>query len=171
MWMEDEVACPLEGRDAMRTSVAFGCAVALALLVLSASGRAAEPQRQVVEMLLGRKDVRAGFCVDVGCTDSKFAAALQLDGKFLVHALCLDRTTLGRVRTDIRSQGLYGSVVADHYSPGRLPYPDNLVNVLVVEEAPALVAMGLTVREMLRVTAPYGVAVLGAGARRPCVPC
>jgi len=37
-------------------------------------------------------------------------------------------------RRTIESRGIYGNLSADDSPPGRLPYADNLVNLLVADE-------------------------------------
>ena len=56
-----------------------------------------------------------------------------------------------QARESIRSKGLYGPVSVDVFDGARLPYVDNLVNLIVIQDytAPA--------KELMRVLAPGGV--------------
>jgi len=103
--------------------------------------------------LLGDSGVPGGICVVAGCIDADLPLQLARHGGFVVHALFKNEVELGRARAAIRSAGLYGRVSADRCDPGRLPYAENLINVVVVEEPAELVR-----EEILRVLAPLGVA-------------
>jgi len=70
----------------------------------------------------------------------------------VVHGLSREAQHVETARRYIRSLGLYGSVSVELLSGGRLPYSDNLVN-LIVTEGPA----GVSEEEIWRVLAPNGV--------------
>lgn len=103
---------------------------------------------------------KGGLCVHLGAADGKLAAELGSGGKFLVQALVLDPGALPAVRESIRKTGNYGrtSAFAARLSP--LPYADNMINLLVIEDLPALTQGGLTLRELVRVLVPGGKACL-----------
>ncbi|MFH1022308.1 MAG: PQQ-binding-like beta-propeller repeat protein, partial [Planctomycetota bacterium] len=52
----------------------------------------------------------------------------------------------------------------DRVNLPRLPYAGNLVNLLVVDDLPALLGAGFSAKEVMRVLCPNGVAYLGKGA-------
>ena len=63
---------------------------------------------------------------------------------------------VAQTREYVRSEGLYGPVSADRFGGRRLPYVDNLVNLLVAED------LGdVSIEEVMRVLAPLGVAWVG----------
>ncbi|MEX1096333.1 MAG: PQQ-binding-like beta-propeller repeat protein [Planctomycetales bacterium] len=107
--------------------------------------------------------VRGGVCVQVGCGDGGLTAALGRGGAFLVHGLAGDAREESQARETLRARGGYGSVSAERAAPGKLPYADDLVNLLIVQDFPAQAAAGLELDEVLRVLTPRGVAMLGAG--------
>jgi len=132
--------------------------VVSALIVSSAAGllRGAETAGDILEAT----GVKGGLVVHLGCGDGKLTAALRAGDSYLVHGLDADAANVEKARAHVRSLGLYGKVSIDRWAGKRLPYVDNLIN-LVVSERPAAVAA----EEMLRVLAPNGVAYVRKGNR------
>ena len=129
------------------------------LVVVGAAVAAAEEQAAQVLQAAG---VKGGLVVHLGCGDGKLTAALRANESYIVHGLDADPANVEKARAHIRSLGLYGPVsVARWTDAARLPYADNLVN-LIVSENPSAFPMG----EVLRVLAPLGVAyVKGADGK------
>jgi hypothetical protein len=93
-----------------------------------------------------------GLVVHVGCGDGRLTAALHADDGWLVQGLATNPEDMAAARKHIQSLGLYGRVSIAPWSSERLPYVDNLVNVVVAE------SLGkLPMEEVLRVLAPNGV--------------
>ena len=105
-----------------------------------------------------------GICAVIGAADADLAMAMAKQGEFVVQALCPDRACCESVRKAVRAKGMYGPVSADTLPPGRLPYTDNLVNLVIVDSYPALAKAGPSPREVLRVLAPLGIAYLGTSS-------
>ena len=99
-----------------------------------------------------------GMIVHVGCADGRLTAALSSSGRFLVHGLVPDRKKLDGVRSHLLEQGVYGQVTVEQWNGGALPYVDDMVNFLVVDEQAQL-----STEEMMRVLAPNGTACLKSG--------
>jgi len=116
---------------------------------------AAEPARQQAAELIGTSGVAGGLVVHVGCGDGKLTAALRANDSYLVHGLDADAVNVEKARDHIRSLGLYGSVSVEQWAADRLPYTDNLVNLLVAED---LGEVPMT--EVMRVLAPRGKAMI-----------
>lgn len=131
-------------------------AMAAMLLVSPASGA---PERQpgaeqdLARQILAATGVQGGLVVHLGCGDGKLTAALGRDQQYLVQGLDRNAENVREARERIRSLGCYGRVSIDTLNASRLPYADNLVNLLVAEDLGG-VAMG----EVVRVLAPLGVA-------------
>ncbi|MBM4039661.1 MAG: methyltransferase domain-containing protein [Planctomycetes bacterium] len=126
--------------------------LALTALAASLCFGAAEDARQ----LLDAAGVRGGLIVHLGCADGKLTAAVRANESYLVHGLDADAQKVRLARQHIQELGLYGPVSAEHFDGKRLPYADNLVN-LVVASGECQVAS----EEILRVLAPNGVALIG----------
>ena len=103
---------------------------------------------------------KGGLIVHLGCGDGVFTAALCVNDRCLVHGLDADSDSVAKARKHIQGLGLYGRVSVDRLEGRDLPYADNLVNLLVVEE-PGQVSM----KECLRVLAPNGTVIVKSGSR------
>jgi len=110
-----------------------------------------------------RTETAGGLIVHVGCGDGKLTAELCPDDRYLVHGLDADAANVEQARRHVQSLGLYGKVSIEQFSGPRLPYADNLVNLIVIRDT------GHEIRddELKRVLAPRGVIVASEGARIP----
>jgi len=108
------------------------------------------------EKILQTSGVKGGLVVHLNCGDGKLTAALRADGRYLVHGLDTNPANVATARGHIRKLGVYGKVSVDTFDGRRLPYVDNLVN-LVVADDPGDVSAD----EIARVLAPLGVAMIG----------
>jgi len=94
---------------------------------------------------------------DVGAARRTVGACAA--GPHVVHFLYADASDVSTVRKLLRDEGVGGRMSAAHWTGGRLPYVDNLVNLLLVEPG-----ADLSDAEALRVTAPGGVVCVRRGA-------
>jgi outer membrane protein assembly factor BamB len=134
------------------------------LLVCQAYGAQNSGPRTYNELarhILKSAGVKAGLCVHLGYTDGKLTAALAKESNLLVHGLTWDRMHADSARRYIQEEEIYGRVSVDQGSYGRLPYADNLVNLVVVDDLLALLNDGLSIAEVMRVLCPGGIACLG----------
>jgi outer membrane protein assembly factor BamB len=111
--------------------------------------------------ILAAHDANAGLCVLLGVRDGSLPVALARNGKLLVHGLSMNDAAVERVRQDAARANLAGVVSVESGSYGPLPYADNLVNLLIVDDLAGLLDEGLLVKEIVRVLRPGGVAWLG----------
>ena len=111
--------------------------------------------------MVGFSGAPGGICAVLGSPDAELALALSKQGSFLVHCLSADPTVRDAMRQDIRSRGMYGTVSTGALSAARLPYTENLLNLIVVDSYPALAKGGLAPEEIIRVLAPLGCAYIG----------
>ena len=122
-----------------------------ALLLLATAGLA---PGATADDLLRESGVSGGVAVHVGCGAGRLTAALCADDKLLVHGLDTDAADVAKAKAHIDSLGLYGKVSAERYDGKNLPHGDNIVNLIVIENAGRL-----TAKEIARVLAPTGVAL------------
>ncbi|MHC4249204.1 MAG: outer membrane protein assembly factor BamB family protein [Planctomycetota bacterium] len=105
--------------------------------------------------LLEQSGVHGGLLVVVGCDDPDLLVKLGQQDGFLVQGIdTRDQKVTSAVRA-IQRAGVYGKVSASKCPAGRqLPYVDNLVGLLIVDEGryPA--------KEIQRVLTPRGVAMV-----------
>ena len=97
--------------------------------------------------------IQGGLIIHLGCGDGKLTAAFHANDSYIVQGLDADVTA---ARQTIRSLGLYGKVSAEPWLGNRLPYVDNLANLIVADDLGRL-----PMEEVLRVLAPNGVALIG----------
>jgi outer membrane protein assembly factor BamB len=108
---------------------------------------------QAAKQILDTAGVKGGLIVHLGCGDGRLTAALKANDSCIVQGLDADVT---EARQTIRSLGLYGKVTAERWMGNRLPYVDNLVNLIVANDLGRL-----PMAEVLRVLTPNGVALIG----------
>ena len=133
----------------------FALAVLGASPVITAQPMTAEQQAQ---QILKASNVKGGLVVHIGCGDGRLTAALRADpprADYLVHGLDRSDSQLAQARKYVQSLGVYGAVSVDKLQDNRLPYIDNLVN-LVVSEDLGTVPMS----EVMRILCPNGVAYI-----------
>jgi len=106
--------------------------------------------------LLSESGVRGGLIVHIGVGSGELAAALRAGDAYTVQGLEPDPKVVEKARSFVRSAGLYGPVSIEQLIGGKLPYADNLVN-LVVSDDLGKVPMA----EVMRVLCPNGVAIIG----------
>ena len=110
---------------------------------------------QTASEILDQAGVQGGLIVHLGCGDGKLTAALAANERYLVHGLDANAGNVAAARQTIQSLGQYGRVSVEQWTGDRLPYADNLVNLLVISDAKVKVAD----EEIQRVLAPHGVAL------------
>ena len=118
---------------------------------------AAEPNPQkTAPDILTAFGIKGGLIVHVGCGDGKLTAALHANDSFLVQGLDTDMKNVAAARQYVQSLGLYGKVSVEQFDGKRLPYADNLVNLIVASDE-----CRVPEAELLRVLAPNGVVLVG----------
>ncbi|MEE8452841.1 MAG: class I SAM-dependent methyltransferase [Thermoguttaceae bacterium] len=119
---------------------------------------AASIEQTAVEEILRIAGTEGGLVVHLGCGDGRLTAALADDERFLVHGLDADERQVEDARAYVRSVGRYGRVSIDSFDgKKRLPYVDNVVNLLVAEDLGRI-----PMAEVFRVLTPDGVALIGS---------
>ncbi|MBM4019244.1 MAG: methyltransferase domain-containing protein [Planctomycetes bacterium] len=157
--------------DARKVSRIGPAAAALAAAILGMCGAApsaaaeapgagkASPADQA-RQILQDTGVKGGLVVHLGCGDGRLTAALRAADAYTVHGLDADAANVEKARAHVRSLGLYGPVALEQFDGDRLPYADNLVNLVVTEDGGKVAAA-----EIMRVVAPGGAACIGKGGR------
>lgn len=93
--------------------------------------------------------IKGGIVVDVGCGDGEFTAGLRINDRYIVQGLDTDAKNVEKARQHIKSLGIYGKVTAETFDGKHLPYADNLINLMIVEDS-----TNLTTDEIMRVLTP-----------------
>jgi len=103
--------------------------------------------------ILAATTTRGGLIVHLGCGDGTLTAQFKIGDQYLVHGLDADEANIARARDYLRTKGLQGGVSVMHWTSKRLPYADNLVNLVVADGGTDIPA-----GEIMRVLRPLGVA-------------
>lgn len=114
---------------------------------------------EAAKEILDTTGVKGGVIVHLGCGDGKVTAALGASGRYTVVGLDADAGNVAKAREVVREAGEYGDVSVEGLSGGKLPYADNLVNLVVGAEG--IVPPG----EMMRVVAPGGAVCVGEAGK------
>ena len=130
------------------------CLVA-ALVFATPAAAGAETNRAQAKRIAEAAGFTGGLIVHVGCDDGELTAAFGDGENVLVHGLDTSADEIRAARKRIDALGLYGKVSVEQLSSSRLPYADNLVNLLVSADL-GDVAM----KEVMRVLAPDGAAYI-----------
>jgi len=133
----------------------FACIVTVSCVASAANSQ--QPAQQA-RQILDATGIKGGLIVHIGCGDGKLTAALHAGDGYLVHGLDKDPDDIERARKHIESLGLYGKVSVERWRGNCLPYTDNLVNLLVVDEQ-----VEIAEDEVMRVLAPNGVTYIRKG--------
>ncbi len=161
------------------TTVILVSALVIAAYVGCAE-RGPTSQRKQAQQILDASGVKGGLVVHVGCGDGKLTAALRANDSYIVHGLDTDAENIEKAREHIRSLGLYGKVSAEQCRGDRLPYIDNLVNLVVSDRPKAGMIRSaggglgkISMNEVMRVLAPNGVAYVREAGKwtkrvKPC---
>jgi len=100
------------------------------------SGATGQPSAhdQKAKEILDAANVTGGLIVHIGCGDGRLTAALRGGDSCLVQGLDTDADIVQGAREYIRKLGIYGPVSVERFDGKRLPYADNLVNLVVAED-------------------------------------
>jgi len=131
--------------------------VVIVLILTASTGRA---QSRQAGRILEATGVKGGLIVHIGCGDGELTAALRANDSYLVHGLDSDPENVAAAREHVQSLGLYGDVFVEQWSGDKLPYIDNMVNLIVAEDLG-----GISESEVMRVLAPKGVAYVKSKGR------
>ncbi|NOY80807.1 MAG: PQQ-binding-like beta-propeller repeat protein [Kiritimatiellaeota bacterium] len=110
--------------------------------------------------VLEQSGFSGGLVVHVGCGDANVLRRIATGNGVLAQGLMTDADALGKVRSRLLDEGLYGRVSLRLWQPPYLPYIDNLVNLLIVERPDSVPKA-----ELLRVLAPNGKACVRRGRK------
>jgi len=132
---------------------ASGIFVAVVAAMLTVAPIALGSAEDDAGRILEAAGVKGGLVVHLGCGGGKLTAALRVNDSYIVHGLDRDANNVAAARRHFLSLGVNGKVTADRLSGNRLPYIDNLVNLVVAEDLGTI-----TMDEVMRVLCPNGVA-------------
>ena len=143
--------------------------VALAALVhlciTPASAAVEDEDLALAKRMVRSSEASGGICAVLGRDNADLGIGVAAQGSFIVHCLAPNQESCSAMRESIKSEGLYGTVSAVELSSRHLPYTQNLVNVLIIDQYPVLKNHGFALEEVLRAMAPLGTAYIGGPAQ------
>jgi tRNA A58 N-methylase Trm61 len=101
-------------------------------------------------------NLQGGLIVHAGCGDGTLIAALGNNKQYVIQGLEKDHKRVERARHTVRATGDYGRLSIKHWQGPRLPYAENQVNLLIIDDGDATIIGS----EIKRVLTPRGRAVV-----------
>lgn len=129
----------------------------MGVLAAMSAAQPAQDVRAQAKAIIQATGVRGGFIVHLGCGEGRLTEALRLNDHYTVQGLERDPALVQAARERLQREGVYGPVSVERLDGTRLPYADNLVDLVVGQ------AGTIPQAEILRVLTPRGVAYLRAG--------
>lgn len=118
----------------------------------------------LAKFLVEKGGVRCGLCAVLGCRDEKIALEVARQSELVIHVREPAWRSVEAARKLLDDAGLYGTrVVVEKGSFERLPYADNIMDVVVCVSLSDEVLDAVSASEILRVLRPEGKAILGRG--------
>jgi ubiquinone/menaquinone biosynthesis C-methylase UbiE len=136
-------------------------AVFFLLLCCSTSASPADEAQSILDST----GTKGGFIVHLGCGDGSLTAALRKSDAFIVHGLSHDESAIRTARDRLLADGAYGPVSLERLTITTLPYLDNMVNLIVVDDP-----LGISDEEIQRVLTPGGAALIRNGDAHQLMP-
>ncbi|HUV62971.1 MAG TPA: PQQ-binding-like beta-propeller repeat protein, partial [Sedimentisphaerales bacterium] len=136
------------------------CGLLVVCLLVAAAQAGQDSVAAQAKEILDIAGVPGGIVVHLGCGDGKLTAALRANDSYTVVGLEADAAKVGQARKYIQEQGIYGDVSVEQHSGQVLAYTDNLINLVVVQDAGQV-----PMDEVMRVLAPGAVACVQRGGK------
>ena len=141
-----------------RTVCRYGITTVGATLLcfLTASGvlHGADRAREIIE----QSKFTGGVVAHVHGADTYLLQSMQQHSPNLLgHLLVAQQADIDTARAKLVEAGLHGKITVGQWQSGTLPFVDNFVNILIVDQADAV-----SRDEVLRVLVPEGTAFLGS---------
>lgn len=146
--------------------VLIGCSIWPSVAATQPANTAKNDFRIEAKRLLDQANVSGGFVVHLGFRDHQLADAIGTLPRLQVHGLSRDAATVEKARRQVGR--IDGRVAFEILKGTTLPYIDNLVNLIVVDEI-----QDVPQGELLRVLVPNGCALIktdGGGWKRVVKP-
>jgi outer membrane protein assembly factor BamB len=121
-------------------------------IAINIAGCSQQSQEDQARSILEKSCVKGGLVVHINCGDGVLTEALKMNDSYLVQGLDTKVENVQKARQYIASKGDYGTVSVDRLTEDRLPYTDNMVNLIVAEDLD-----NIPKDEAMRVLTPNGV--------------
>jgi len=116
----------------------------------------------LARQLVQRAGIRRGVCCVLGVNDGRLPLEIVRASGLRVHALDPRAEAVAAAQQTVDRDGLWcRRVVVETGPPGKLPYADNTIDVVVAARLTGRSLKDVSIREILRVLRPGGRAMLG----------
>lgn len=139
----------------LRTSINKVLGIFVLIICTTISARS-----QTAKQILNATGVKGGLVVHLGCGEGKLTAGLCANERFVVHGLETNAQQVAAAREHLYRRGVLGRVSISQFDGNKLPYAENLVQLLVAEQT-----YQVSNREIMRVLAPGGTAYIKRGSQ------
>ena len=134
-------------KSLMATFIASFC-----IFIIFGTGCSQGTPEEEAKIILEKSGIRGGIIVHVHCEDGVLTEKLKADDNFLVQGLDPAVENVQKAREYISQKQAYGPISVDRLVESRLPYTDNMINLIVAED------LGdISKEEAMRVLTPNGV--------------
>ena len=122
------------------------------LVVLPCTG---PTQAQSVADMLNDSAATSGLIAHIGCADGQLTVKLHANERSLVYGFDRDAEKVANARRTVQEAGLAENIWVDRLHGSRLPFAENMVNLVVSEDLGEI-----TMEEVMRVLVPNGRAYI-----------
>jgi len=141
-------------RTLFRNEITAVCGTLLCLLTLSGIVHGEDRARAIIS----QSKFAGGVVVHVHGADTSLLQSMwRQSPNLLGHLLVAQEADADRARAELVEAGMHGKITVGRWQSGPLPFIDNFVNILIVEQPDAV-----SRDEVLRVLVPEGMAFLGS---------
>ena len=149
------------GRLARITLAGAICCVLFVVSYIQASAADAAQTKSTAEALVKRAGLRRGLCAVLG-RDGDMAIQLAKASELLVHVRAPRSSDVAELRQQADEAGLsIGRLAVERGRIDRLPYADNMIDLIVATGVSADDFKKLSTDEILRALRPEGTAIIG----------
>jgi outer membrane protein assembly factor BamB len=96
--------------------------------------------------------IKGGLIVAVDNESADFLSGLQINNRFKVQGLNSKKEAMKKIRDQLYKKNKYGDITTKFLGKSKLPYIDNMVNLLIIEDHKSM-----DLKEIFRVITPDGV--------------
>ena len=113
-------------------------------------------QAQNVREVIKQSGHPGGLIVKIGldAESLKQLPALRINEQFIINGLDTSEANIQKAKKSLQAQNLYGPINVSHFDGKKLPYAENLVNILIADKTQ------LSMAEINRVLVPGGIALV-----------
>ena len=150
---------PMRNRESFHLQVPALIYLAVVFACLAGVSRA--DGASLAERFVEASGRRGGMSIVIGLRSPRFGRHISEQGQFFVECLYESASDRERSRKRLWRSRRYGRLTANEWDGEHLPYADNLLNLVIIDNWEHLESLGLTVEEVGRVLAPLGTAIVG----------